>query len=290
MDNLGIIKGCAQANCGYKCCSFGSKGHIVILPHEFDGHEGEISHLEILDEDYFGGKKVRCVAKDCKKCDDGYKPIMCRTYPLWVKSLNQGSVFRSKKCPLPNESLRSHEDYVLNLVRDFSEGKTDVEDFLSKAWVDNYEPMGDYSSIPFKQLTLDDYDEVESLESEIGKDPRMCMKSDAEDVKKCLHSGCSKAVVEDGNIVAYTLAYFTDYGTAYIEKVFVSENWRGRGLQCELVKEAMKVLLSHDVHETYTMASPYNLASLHNFQKVGFRVLRETRCNGYDRMILRRTL
>ena len=85
MDGKGLIEACKGANCGYKCCSFGSDGHIVILPHEFDGHEKEISHLQIIDNDYFGGKKAKCIAKDCKSCDNGYKPVMCRTYPLWVE-------------------------------------------------------------------------------------------------------------------------------------------------------------------------------------------------------------
>lgn len=81
MSNKGLIRACENSGCGWKCCSFGSDGHIVILPHELDGHEKEISHLQIIDDDYFGGKKVKCIAKDCKSCDNGYKPIMCKTYP-----------------------------------------------------------------------------------------------------------------------------------------------------------------------------------------------------------------
>lgn len=31
----GLIKSCINANCGWKCCDFGSKGHIVMLPGEY---------------------------------------------------------------------------------------------------------------------------------------------------------------------------------------------------------------------------------------------------------------
>ena len=58
MSNKGLIRACENSGCGWKCCSFGSDGHIVILPHELDGHEKEISHLQIIDDDYFGGKKT----------------------------------------------------------------------------------------------------------------------------------------------------------------------------------------------------------------------------------------
>ena len=109
MDEKGLIRACENSGCGWKCCSFGSDGHIVILPHELDGYEKEISHLQIIDDDYFGGKKIKCIAKDCKSCDNGYKPIMCRTYPLWVKSVKKGLVFRSSKCQFKNEQLTKHK-------------------------------------------------------------------------------------------------------------------------------------------------------------------------------------
>lgn len=57
MYDKGLIRACENSGCGWKCCSFGSDGHIVILPHEFAGHEQEISHLQIIDNDYFGGKR-----------------------------------------------------------------------------------------------------------------------------------------------------------------------------------------------------------------------------------------
>ena len=61
MYDKGLIRACENSGCGWKCCSFGSDGHIVILPHEFAGHEQEIFHLQIIDNDYFGGKKVKCI-------------------------------------------------------------------------------------------------------------------------------------------------------------------------------------------------------------------------------------
>lgn len=56
MDEKGLIRACENSGCGWKCCSFGSDGHIVILPHELDGHQEEISHLQIIDDDYLAVK------------------------------------------------------------------------------------------------------------------------------------------------------------------------------------------------------------------------------------------
>ena len=169
MDEKGLIKACKNAGCGFKCCSFGSDGHIVILPHEFDGHEKEISHLQIIDNDYFGGKKAKCIAKDCKSCDNGYKPVMCRTYPLWVKSVNKGFVFRSGKCPLSNEQLTNHKEFTLSLFNDFRNSllpSVDIDSFLAKAWIDRYVPIFPISkgSIEVRQLSISDLSTINEYE------------------------------------------------------------------------------------------------------------------------------
>ena len=296
MDGNGLIEACKSANCGWKCCSFGSVGHIVILPHEFDGHEQEISHLRIIDDDYFGGKKAKCIAKDCKSCDNGYKPVMCRTYPLWVKSVNKGFVFRSKKCPLSNEQLANHKEFTLSLFRDFRNSllpSVDIDSFLAKAWIDRYVPLfpvykGNIEyTIEVKVLSMSDIASVQDMEHTLLPDQEMCFASEFEDVVKCLQSDCSYGLWLNGVLAAYSLAYFTEYGTAYIDKCFVHQDCRGNGFQYILLNANLAKLVSNGVQEVFAMTSPYNEASIRSFTNAGFSFKRETKYKGEQRIILK---
>ena len=296
MDEKGLIKACKNAGCGFKCCSFGSDGHIVILPHEFDGHEKEISHLQIIDDDYFGGMKVKCVAKDCKSCDNGYKPIMCRTYPLWVKSVKKQFVFRSGKCPLKNEQLDAHKDFTLSLFENYRNSllpSVDIDSFLSKAWIDQYEPLfptskgGIEYSIEIKRLSMDDHAIIDEYERNMPYMPNVCFVSEPQDVVKCLQSGCSYGLWFDEVLVAYSLAYFTEYGTAYIDKCFVNQNYRGNGSQYILINANLAELVSNGAQEVFTMTSPSNEASMKSFTNAGFVFKRDTKYKGQQRIILK---
>lgn len=296
MDEKGLIKACKSAACGWKCCSFGSDGHIVVLPHELDGHEQEISHLQIIDDDYFGGKKVKCVAKDCKSCDNGYKPVMCRTYPLWVKSVKKRFVFRSGKCPLKNEQLDSHKDFTLSIFEDYRNSlppSVDIDSFLSKAWIDRYDPLFPISkgsiecSIEIKQLSMSDHVIIDEYERNMPYMPSLCFASEPQDVVKCLQSGCSYGLWLDGVLVAYSLAYFTEYGTAYIDKCFVRQDCRGNGYQYILLNANLAKLVSNSVQEVFAMTSPNNEASIKSFTNAGFSFKRDTKYKGERRIILK---
>ncbi len=296
MDDKGLIRACENSGCGWKCCSFGSDGHIVILPHELDGHEREVSHLQVIDDDYFGGKKVKCIAKDCKSCDDGYKPIMCQTYPLWVKSVKKKFVFRSGKCPLKNEQLAKHKDFVLDVLDKYKKAllpKTDIDIFLSKAWIDRYEPLSPTQAggleykMEVKALSMSDVCEIESMEQTLLSNPDMCFASETEDIMKCLQSGCSYGMLVNGKLVAYSLAYFTEYGTAYIDKCFVHQDYRGNGYQYMLINSNIAKLVSNGVHEIFAMASPKNDASIRSFINAGFSFKRDTKYKGAERLILK---
>lgn len=294
MDKKGIIEGCSNCGCGYKCCSFGQEGHIVILPKELEGHEKEISHLHIIDNDYFGGKKARCEASNCKTCDNGYKPIMCRCYPLWVRNVRKEFVFRSKKCPLPVSSLFTHQKYVLDIFKAYkgvSEEKLDG--FLSKAWIDRYEPVspicldGLGNAVEIIPMNASMLPEIGKREIKLGVPEEICARSEEEDIVRCLKSRCSYAASVNGVMSAYSLSYFTEYGTAYIDKCFVDETARGNGIQYILLNANIAALLANDVHEIYSMVSPLNKASLKSFTNAGFKVIRETKYKGYGRYILK---
>lgn len=293
----GVIESCKGTGCGFKCCSFASGGHIVVLPHEFDGHEHDISHLRIIDDDYFGGKKVKCVANDCKSCDGGYKPIMCRSFPLWVKSLKKRIIFRSGKCPLRDVQLSRHKSYVLSLFDNYLESlpvDVDIDSFLSKSWIDNYHPFPSYSNaagcMEVKPLSMSDMSLVEDLEFMFLSDPDLCLVSDKGDIERCLGSGCSYGLWLGGDLVAYSLAFFTEYGSAYVEKCFVRQDYRGNGFQKLLLGLNLDALLANGAIVVFSMTSPDNLPSLRNFAKAGFVVSHETKYKGKCRIILKREL
>lgn len=296
MYDKGLIKACENSGCGWKCCSFGSDGHIVILPHELDGHQKEISHLQIIDDDYFGGKKVKCVAKNCKLCDNGYKPVMCRTYPLWVKSVKKSFVFRSGKCPLENEQLTKHKEFVLDLFDNYRKAllpKVDIDVFLSKAWIDRYEPLfpTHKASIKYemqvKSLSMYDISDIEKMEQAFIANPDMCFASEPEDIVRCLQSDCSFGLLVNDKLVAYSLAYFTEYGTAYIDKCFVHADYRGNGFQYVLINANIARLVANGAHEIFAMTSPKNEASIRSFTNAGFQLKRDTKYKGIERLILK---
>lgn len=288
----GLIDSCRESGCGWKCCSFGSGGHLVILPHELDD-EPNIRHLKIIDDDYFGGKKAKCVAKDCKTCDGGYKPVMCRAYPVWVKSVSNRILIKSSRCPLGNESLQGHAEYVMNIFEEYNR-HTPIDSFLSKAWVNKYESpvncMQATREIHVRRLTLLEESEINDYEEKLD-DPKMCAKSTKEDVYESLACGCSYGAFEcvDGEfrLIAYSLAYPTEYGTGYVDKCFVREDYRGKGLQKRMLECNLSALCAHNVAEVFAMASTENIVSIKNFESIGFNIVRDTKLGRYDRYILK---
>lgn len=296
MNTKGLIDDCRMSGCGWKCCTFGSNGHIVLLPGELEQTLNS-SHLKIIDRNYFGGCKARCVAKDCKTCDNGYKPIMCRVYPLWVKSVSKGIVFKSNKCPLTSNQLQDHSKYVLNIFERYNED-VKVDEFLSKAWIDNYELLDIRSfntglnlskGYQVRALSITDLASVMELEK-TQDEPRLCCRSEYKDILKSVTSGCSYGLYYKNSLVAYSLCYVTDYGTAYIDKCFVHSKHRGHSYQRLLLQHNIKSLLSNGVCEIYAMTSPNNIASLKSFTSVGFSVMRDAKFSGYERYILKWSL
>lgn len=138
------ITGCANSGCGWACCSFQKKSHIIIMPKEFDAiPEKDRAHLTIIDDDYLlGGKKVHCNAKDTTNCDGGYKPVHCGIYPLWAKSLDSTGLYRSNKCPLPDNVVDATAKEVLLVMQSYGRDNLipveEFETFLSEVYIDNY--------------------------------------------------------------------------------------------------------------------------------------------------------
>lgn len=138
----GLLNACVGAGCDWKCCGFGSNsGHIIMLPNEYEKAEGSKHHLEVIDDNYNGGKKVRCNAKNTANCDCGYKPIQCKVYPLWISGKNIAN--RSLKCPLSNKDVEAHINTSISIIDDYKAKNKDIDldTFLDKAEVDRYEKL-----------------------------------------------------------------------------------------------------------------------------------------------------
>lgn len=280
----GLLSQCRTAGCGWQCCNFGKDGYILLLPNEWEQSSGSKSHLVVLDEYYFGGKKVKCIAQDCASCDNGYKPIMCRTYPYWMRSVSKGIMVKSDKCCLKHVPVPTHRDYVENLFSDYALKNEGVERFLNSAHIDRYSVDGVWDKEPLSEQYMD---KVIQIETAGFGDDASCFSSDISDIVKSIKSGCSSCVVSDGELLGYSLAYCDEYGVGYVEKCFVKEDIRGFGLQKELVKDNLKRLVTKGVSEVYSMCSPTNKASLKNFVSVGFRIMREIEFQGEKRLILK---
>ena len=221
---------------------------------------------------------------------------MCRSYPLWVKSVKKGFVFRSGKCPLKNEQLTKHKEFVLDIFDNYRKAllpKTDIDTFLSKAWIDRYEPLfpTHKGSIEYKMqvkaLSMSDISEIEKMEQTLLVNPDICFPSEKEDIAKCLQSGCSFGLLVNDKLVAYSLAYFTEYGTAYVDKCFVHADYRGNGFQYILINANIAKLVSNGVQEIFAMTSPKNEASMKSFVNAGFSFKRDTKYKGIERLILK---
>lgn len=109
-----------------------------MLPEEYENANGNLDHLLVVDEEYNGGKRVKCRAEDKSICDGGYKPIQCIIYPLWIRSGEL--VTRSQKCPLKSSVLPPHSKDALKIIGDYkAEHPTvDIDRFLDEAEVDRY--------------------------------------------------------------------------------------------------------------------------------------------------------
>lgn len=138
MSNNGELNPCKKAGCDWKCCNFGSEGHIILLPNEYESAIEKKEHLKVIDDNYMGGKKIKCTAKDRANCDDGYKPIQCKVYPLWIDGKNTAK--RSLKCPLDNKDVKEHINTSISIVNDFKakNKEIDIDRFLKNAEVDKY--------------------------------------------------------------------------------------------------------------------------------------------------------
>lgn len=112
----GTITLCPYQGCEFRCCRFDQGNYIVLHPGELQAAQARgasTTHLEVIDDNYHGGQKAVCTAREPMTCDDGYKPLDCKSYPLFPAP--GGGLLKGSKCPLRAEHLTEHARDVVDL-------------------------------------------------------------------------------------------------------------------------------------------------------------------------------
>lgn len=112
----GTIALCPYQGCEYRCCRFDQGNYIVLHPGELRAAQSRgvsTAHLQVIDDGYHGGQKAVCTALEPMTCDHGYKPLDCRSYPLFPAP--GSGLLKGSKCPLRVEHLTEHAQDVIDL-------------------------------------------------------------------------------------------------------------------------------------------------------------------------------
>ena len=287
----GLLDHCKNTGCGFKCCSFGSTGatgYTLMLPNEYETADKDVSHLKVIDDDYFGGKKVQCTATDLFSCNGGYKPVQCRVYPIWVKDVDDEIILKSLKCPLTENVLDDHKEYALSLMKTYKGASREVlNNFLHNAAVDRYKVYGGKANIDYELRILSPIhcSEIEGYEATLT-DPLKCYKSNTSRILESLSSECSVGIFVDNRLVSYSLCFFNEYGAGFIEKCFVHKDFRGQGWQVEMLRKNLSLMRGKGAFNFFTTVSPQNIFSIRGFRQVGFIEERTSRIGKYERVIM----
>mgnify|MGYP006282401069 CR=1 FL=1 len=139
MDD-GTITLCPYNDCGW-CCDFqqADGNYIVAFPGELENAEEHTDHLEVIDDDYHGGKKVICKAEHPENCDGGYKPLDCASYPLFPTQIDSEDPQESSfimadqdRCPIPAPFLSDHARKTIRWWKGIDMTLDELNDFLAK--------------------------------------------------------------------------------------------------------------------------------------------------------------
>lgn len=104
----------------------------------------------------------------------------------------------------------------------------------------------------------------------------VCMRSNKVDIIKSLRSKSSVGFIDsNGKLLGYSLLYANEYHVAFIEKCFVLPEFRGKGLQKEMILKNISMAYYHKVITIFSMCSPINNVSLSNFEKMEFKRIGE---------------
>jgi hypothetical protein len=143
-NNEGRLTSCANSGCGWRCCQFQQGNYIVLYPGEIEeawrGGQST-AHLTITDDDYHGGKKAMCKARDTATCDGGFKPLDCVSYPFFPAPPGSGPIdlmIKGEKCPLMLRHLQRHTAFVRELWNALAARRPEILGWLNKVKLVGY--------------------------------------------------------------------------------------------------------------------------------------------------------
>jgi hypothetical protein len=146
----GTLALCPHMKCGYRCCDFKQTGEILLYPGELAdavANGKSLNHLQIIDANYVGGARAKCVARQTATCDAGYKPLDCKSYPLFprVAASDAGPQRRALDltkglgCPISADLLSAHGQHVRATWAALVDSRRAVEQWLVDVWGDGDE-------------------------------------------------------------------------------------------------------------------------------------------------------
>ena len=122
------ITGCQQAvnagNCNWDCCVYTSS-YCLMLPGEYEAalEAGyRVDGYDIVDDNYFGGKKVVPASKKCcvgpEMPENHYKTLDCWFYPVWPwLEQDEIKMIIGTLCPLQKMSTQDVREHALAIER-----------------------------------------------------------------------------------------------------------------------------------------------------------------------------
>ncbi len=140
----GEIPYCPYQSCNFRCCEFNQNNYIVMYPGEIEGAQANnesISHLKLTP--YNGGFKAICIANNTANCDNGYKPLDCRSYPFFPSIIEDKIEVNLKgvKCPLSYNMINKHANWVKCIWEVLVKGDSRISIWLNKVSLVGYKKV-----------------------------------------------------------------------------------------------------------------------------------------------------
>lgn len=142
----GTLEQCPHQGCNHACCEFANGNFIALYPGELEKAKQaglSVDHL-LATPDEAGGHRAICQAKNKARCDDGYKPLDCASYPLFPVVASDGALktfLKGSKCPLRMEHLTDHSHWVLSNWKRLEGSVENLDQWLLSVGLVDYEAI-----------------------------------------------------------------------------------------------------------------------------------------------------
>lgn len=246
----GSIGLCPHQECGFRCCDFQQGNYIVLYPGELKtaSQRGEsLGHLSLV-EPYHGGHKAVCTAADTASCDQGYKPLDCRSYPFFpsVDLCNNEILvaLKGRKCPLTVDLIPFHRVWVEETWRCLSHLNPQVLDWLRAVRLVGYEFIteaseadaaeGDDTMLTLEEISVSQGQNADQLfdqiiESYLRPRPRVAARDEIDQIHREMliaHPACRNSMYRrllEGRMTPEQYqVFFSEYNQSSVKYFYVS--------------------------------------------------------------------